>query len=98
MIGPGLGFLALSLFIAAVWLWWLRRGRDVSNAFAEHLVHRASAAPRSLRWTYTYWSSEWARDATRQGRTGFWLWLPLIFFLPLLTALFMASAVVEFVR
>ena len=98
VIAAGLGYLAGALTVLPVWVWWLLRGRAVSDDFAADLVTRASNAPPGWRWTWGHWSSERTRKAAEQGQVGFGMWLPLVLFLPVLGAVFLASAVTELAR
>jgi hypothetical protein len=98
VIRAELGYLAGALTVLAVWGWWLRRGRAVTNDVVADMVTRASNAPPGWRWTWGHWSSERTRRAAEQGQAGFWMWLPLVIFLPVIAAVFLASAVAEIAR
>ena len=95
VVSAALGYLAGGLAVLFGWLAWLRRGRAISDDFAADLVRKASDAPRWLGCTWGPWSSDRMRSAQEQERAGFWMWLPLVLFLPILAAVLLASAIVR---
>jgi hypothetical protein len=98
VIGPALAYLFGGLAVLSVWTVWMRIGREISAGFVESLVESAKDAPGRWRWTRHPWSSSRLSDEDERRRAGFWMWLPLTLFAPLLALVLLASAFVEFAR
>lgn len=96
--GAGLGYLAGGLATALAWVWWLRHGRPLADAFARDIAARARSASPGLRWTYGPWRSErWQAEASN-GRAGFGMWLPITLFLPVFVVVFITAAISALAR
>lgn len=98
VIGPGLAFLFGGLVVLAIWVVWLKIGKELCAGVVEGLLESAQDAPARWRWTWYPWSSRRLADESEQHRFGFWMWLPLTLFAPLLALVLLASSVAEFGR
>lgn len=97
-VAAGLDYLAAGLASGAVEVAVIRYRREFSRWYIENLVYAAERTNPRWRWIHGTWARRKWRDEEFRERKLVGIWLPGALFMPVLTIVFLGSAVAEFRR